>query len=105
MSRLLTLSEFVDECFPVDEYEFALYTRRVRAWTAAGVIPTVPRPHGRRGTGHHRLYRAEDARRISLLLVLANLGIPPSIEGQLEYAIDALTDLRRVKYDKSPAAK
>jgi DNA-binding transcriptional MerR regulator len=71
--RLLTVSELVDICSPPDEESRSIWTRRLRDWSNAGILPTARRHH--EGTGRHRLYHRDTAYLAAVMLCMADQGV------------------------------
>jgi hypothetical protein len=68
MSESLTVSDLVERANPGNEAERELWLRRVRYWSAQGVLKPIGEQHG--GSGRHRRYDTEETYLAAVLLRL-----------------------------------
>lgn len=86
-SRLVTVSELVEICAPPSDAHRALWLRRARDWSAAGVLPPTRRHH--EGTGRHRLYDFDLVYLATVLFRMSDLGVPVGVLAQISRLIRA----------------
>jgi DNA-binding transcriptional MerR regulator len=72
--QLLTVSEVVDCCAPLDDALRTTWLRRLRDWSSIGLLDISGRH--REGTGRHRLYGPDVVYVAAVLLRMADLGVP-----------------------------
>jgi hypothetical protein len=72
--QLLTVSQVVDRCAPLDDEMRTTWLRRLRDWSNIGVLDISGRH--REGTGRHRLYSTDAVYVAAVLLRMADLGVP-----------------------------
>jgi DNA-binding transcriptional MerR regulator len=70
----ITVSDLVERAGPGSDAQRQLWLRRLRYWSAHGVLSSEEPRHG--GTGKHRRYGPETAYLAALLLRLSSAGLP-----------------------------
>jgi DNA-binding transcriptional MerR regulator len=70
----ITVSDLVERAGPGSDAQRELWLRRLRYWSAHGVLSVEEPRHG--GTGKHRRYGPETAYLAALLLRLSSAGLP-----------------------------
>ncbi len=83
--RLITVSELIERCAPPSEKHRALWLRRAREWSGAGILPTAKRQ--RQGSGRHRLYDFDTLYLAAVLFRISDLGIPIGVLGSISALI------------------
>jgi DNA-binding transcriptional MerR regulator len=73
-SLIVPVSELVEICAPPTEAHRALWLRRAREWSSAGVLP--PARRHQQGTGRHRLYDLDAVYLGAVLFRMSDLGVP-----------------------------
>src|SRR5947209_2688047 len=81
---LLSVGQLVDRTAPPTEVQVALWQRRVRLWTDAGILPTVG-PHD--GTRRHRRYSDSVVYLAAVLLRISDFVTETSILRRLSVSI------------------
>ena len=83
--RLVTVSELVEICSPPSDDHRALWLRRAREWSAAGVLP--PSQRHQQGSGRHRLYDFNSIYLAAVLFRMSDLGVPVGVLAQISRLI------------------
>jgi hypothetical protein len=83
---LLSVSQLVERTAPPTEDHIALWQRRVRLWSDAGILPTAGPDHGG-GTRKRWRYRESTIHLAAVLLRLSDFGVETSIIDRISKAI------------------
>jgi DNA-binding transcriptional MerR regulator len=82
---IVTVSELVGICAPPTDAHRALWLRRAREWSSAGVLP--PAKRHQQGTGRHRLYDLDAVYMGAVLFRMSDLGVPIGVLAQIARVI------------------